>query len=220
MKNMLAVFVLISFSAGAIAAQGGGHHKLTEYDYHDYTNSSIQSKTFTRYDYGVASDFVWTFDRTTPGVVLRTETITDENNILTRYSQSKFTPTAESFALAQSLRYDLSTTIPVLMETVDYTPAVAMLTSAMIPGIAWGPAGVINSSISGESYYSEKNEVVAVEDVTVPAGTYNSCLKVHRTSQYGASLYTRTDWYCPDMGLVKRINNGRILLELTDVTYN
>jgi len=220
MKYTVPVFLLISFSASVIAAPGGGHHKLTEYDYHDYTNSSIQSKTFARYDNGVLFNFVWTFDRSIPGEVLRTEIATDASNNITRYSQSKFTPTTESFNLAQALRYDLSTTPPVLIDTIDYTPAVDMLTSAMIPGIAWGSGGAINSSISGESYYTEMNEVVAVEDVTVPAGTYNSCLKVHRTSQYGASLYTRMDWFCPDMGLVKRINNGRILLELTNVTYN
>ena len=220
MKYIVPIFLLISFSASVIAAQGGGHNKLTEYDYHDYTNSSIQSKTFIRYDYGVASDFVWTFDRSNPGVVLRTEIITDANNIITRYSQSKFTPTTESFNLAQVLRYSLSTTPPILIETIDYTPAVDKLTNAMIPGIAWGSTGEINSSSSGVSYYNEKSEVVAVEDVTVPAGTYNSCLKIHRTSQYGASIYTRMDWFCPDMGLVKRVNNGRILLELNSVTYN
>jgi len=97
---------------------------------------------------------------------------------------------------------------------------VAVLTNAMVPGIAWGSAGVINSMTSGESYYTMKNEVLAIENVTVPAGAFNSCLKIHSTRQFGGSFSSRMDWYCPDTGLVKRINNGRIYLEMASVTYN
>jgi len=220
MKYIVPVLLLMSVSSYALAAPGGGHHKLVEYDYHDFLNSSIQSKTFERYENGVEYDFEWTFDRSTiPGAVLRTEIAKNDIGEITRYTQSIFVPAAESFGLTETRRYDPgNTSVPT--DTTTYTPAVDILTDAMIPGIAWGTTGTIDSSTTGESYYAEKSEVVAVENVTVPYGTFTGCLKIHRTSQYDASLYTRVDWVCPGMGVVKRIHNGRVLIKLDGVTYN
>lgn len=218
MKNIFILVVLIVFSASAVAARGGGHYKLVEYDYHDYLNSNIQTKTFVRYQNGVVFDFVWSYDRSNPGIVIRTEIATDAGGNITRHTDSTFASTAESFNLLQSRRYDPASSS--LIDTTVYTPPVAKLTSAMVPGIAWSPAGTISSTSSGESYYTEKSEVIAIEDVTVPAGAFSSCLKIHRTSQYGLSLYSRMDWVCPDMGVVKRINNGSVLIELANVTSN
>ena len=220
MKYLMPVLLSIVFGANVIAAPGGGHHKITEYDYHDYLNSNIQSKTFVRYENGVVFDFVWNFDRPNPNEVVRTEIATDANDLVTRYTKSIFKPTTKSFDLVQSQRYDPYVTPPALVYTTDYNPPVIMLTNAMVPGLAWGSAGVINSTSSGESYYTEKNEVIAIENVTVPAGTFVSCLKIHSTLQFGSYFYSRMDWYCPDMGLVKRFNNGRVHLEMTSVTYN
>lgn len=90
----------------------------------------------------------------------------------------------------------------------------------MIPGIAWASAGVIYNSAYGESYYTDKLEVIAVEDVTVTAGSFRDCLKIHSVAQYGNPPHTRMDWFCPDMGLVKRVHNGHILLDLVSVSYN
>lgn len=218
MKHILPLLLFMLFSANGIAAPGGRHHKLVEHDYHDYINSNIQSKTFIRYQNGIVFDFVWSYDRSNPGVVIRTETATDAVGNITRRTDSTFASTTGSFDLLQSRRYDPDSSA--LIDTTDYAPHVAKLTSAMVPGIAWSPAGKINSTSSGESYYTEKSEVIAIEDVTVPAGTYSSCLKIHRTSQYGLSLYSRMDWVCPDMGVVKRIHNGSVLLELSGVVYN
>ena len=219
MKYIVPVLLLMFVSSSALAAKGGGHQKLVEYDYHDFLNSSIQSKTFERYENGVEFDFEWTFDRTTiPGAVLRTEIAKDSSGEITRYTQSVFTPATESFGLREARRYDPNNTAAPVDTTV-YTPAVDILTDAMIPGVAWVSAGKMDSTSSGESYYAEKSEVVAVENVTVPYGTFTGCLKIHRTSQYGVSLYTRVDWVCPGMGVVKRINNGRVLIELDGVTY-
>jgi len=63
------------------------------------------------------------------------------------------------------------------------------------------------------------NEIVGVEDVTVPAGTFSDCLKIYR--QRGFSGFTpRIVWVCPNMGVVKSVNGGNRLMELTDVTLN
>ena len=220
MKNLVPLLLSILFCVNVMAAPGGGHNKITAYDYHDYLNSSIQSKTFVRYENGVVFDFVWNFDRQDPNEVVRTEIATDASTAVTRYTKSTFAPTTRSFDWVQSERYDPYITPPALIDTSDYNPPVAVLTNAMVPGIAWGSAGVINSTSYGESYYIDKKELIAIEDVTVPAGTFNSCLKIHNVRQYGSSFSSRMDWYCPDTGLVKRINNGRVHLEMATVTYS
>ena len=220
MKYLVPLLLSIFLGVNVMAAPGGGHNKITAYDYHDDLNSSIQSKTFVRYENGVVFDFVWNFDRPNPNEVVRTEIATDASDNVTRYTKSIFVPATRSFDLVQTERYDPYVTPPALIETSDYNPPVAVLTNAMVPGIAWGSAGVINSMSSGESYYTMKNEVLAIENVTVPAGAFNSCLKIHSTRQFGGSFSSRMDWYCPDTGLVKRINNGRIYLEMASVTYN
>lgn len=220
MKYLATLIMMMAFGTYVIAAPGGNHHKITEYDYHDYVNSEIQSKTFVKYENGVALDMVWTFARPKPMEVERTEITTDASGSITRYVVSMFTATAKSFDWTQLDIYSGSVTQPILTETRLYIPPVAVLTDAMVPGIAWGTAGTIDSMNDPDDYFTDKNEVLAVEDVTVPAGSYNDCLKIHRVRQYFSSTGTRTEWYCPDMGLVKSVHGGARMFELTGVTLN
>jgi len=208
-------------SPSLIAAPGGGHHKVTAYDYHDYLNSAIQSKTFIYHFDGVVNDLVWTFDRSNPREVIRIEEVTEANsNVVLRYGTRTFTSTAESFDLVQAENYNPATIPPELEDTVDYTPPLIKLTSAMVPGIAWGSAGIQDSILSGQNYYFDKTEILAVEDVSVTAGTFQNCLKIHSVHQFRAgSSHAQMDWFCPGMGLVKRIHN-RELLDLVSLTYN
>lgn len=153
--------------------------------------------------------------------MVRTEITTDANDDVTRYVENSFVSTPQSFGWVQTKSYDTNVTPPALFDTVDISPAAVILTDAMVPGIGWGGAGAINSSLSGESFYTDKGEVLAVEDVTVTAGTFRDCLKVYRLRESGPSLLnSRIEWYCPDMGLVKRIDGGRRMLELSGVTFS
>jgi hypothetical protein len=221
MKSLITLLVSILFSVSVIAAPGGSHHKITAYDYNDYLNSDIQSKTFIRHQDGIDYDLAWYFDRPNPNEVVRTEVVTDAYGNITRYVDATFKRTAQSFDWLQSRQYDPYMTPPLLVDTTDYEPPVVSLTSAMVPGIAWGSGGAINSSSSGESFYTDKSEVLAVEAVTVPAGTFTGCLKIYRLREFDVSItIQRVEWYCPDMGLVKRIQGGRRMIEMTGVTFN
>lgn len=221
MKKLIPLLLSIVFSASVIAAAGGSHHKITEFDYHDYLNSSIQSKTFIRHEQGIDYDLAWYYDRPNPNEVVRTEVTTDTYGNITRYVDFTFHRTPQSFDWLQSQAYDPSMTPPTLIETTDYTPPVVTLTSAMVPGIAWGGGGTIDSSSSGENFYTDKSEVLAIEDVTVPAGTFKECLKIYRLREFDVSITVqRVEWYCPDMGLVKRIQGGRRMIEMTGITFN
>lgn len=220
MKRLITMLLLISCSEFVFAGAGGGHHKITTYDYHDYVNSNIQSKTFVRYQNdGAVYDEVWSFERPSPGNVVRTEITTDAGGSVYRCRVNVFEAAPESFNWTQNSVCDGNTVPPTPVSTQNYDPSVVLLTNAMVPGIAWGTAGVMHMTSVPDSYYTDKNEVLAVEDVTVPAGSYSNCLKVHKLRNY-AGIYTRIEWICPDIGLVKRVHGGNRLMELTDVTFN
>jgi len=221
MKFLIAILLAFLCSPSLIEARGGGYDKITAYDYHDYLNPAIQSKTFIHHQDGVVSDLTWTFNRSNPPEVIRIDEVTEANsNVVLRYGTRTFTPTAESFDLVQAESYNPATIPPELDDTVDYTPPLVRLTSAMVPGIAWGSAGILDSTLLGQSYYLDKTEVLAVEDVSVTAGIFENCLKIHSVHQFRAgSSHAQMDWFCPGMGLVKRIHN-RELLDLVSVTYN
>jgi hypothetical protein len=53
-----------------------------------------------------------------------------------------------------------------------------------------------------------KLEVVAVESVTVPKGTFENCLKIVTTSQFGNQPMQSTAWYAKGVGVVKTERQG------------
>lgn len=219
MKRLIPMLMLILFGGFVFAAPGGGHHKAPTYDYHDYVNSKIQSKTFTRHQNdGVVYDEVWSFERPNPGEVVRTQIATDAGGSIFRCIVNKFEASAEMFKWVQSNRCDGSIP-PVVTSTTDYVPSIPVFTSAMVPGIAWGEAGVMQSTFSLENYYTDVSEIIGVEDVTVLAGTFSDCLKIYRQRGF-SNFIPRVEWVCPNMGVVKSVNSNNRLMELTDVTFD
>jgi hypothetical protein len=220
MKMSIPILILFVFTQLAFG-QGGKHHKDTTYDYHDLTNSNIKSKTFNRYQGDPDNPIIekWNFDRSVPGQVVRTEVRNDGGCMINKFqlTPSAFTWTHNNACVLVDFNYDP----PVVDETIvrEYDPPVTGLTSMMIPGIAWGSGAVMTETPGSERYYVDKNEVLAVENVSVPFGNYTGCLKIHRLRQVSSSPYTRIDWICPDIGLVKRVQGGSRMMELTDVTY-
>lgn len=219
MKHLILMLLLISCSEFVFAEQGGGHHKAPAYDYHDYVNSNIQSKIFARYQNdGIVYDEVWSFERPNPGEEVRTKIATDAGGSIFRCGIDKFEASAEMFKWVQSNRCDGSTP-PVVTSTTDYIPPLPVFTNAMVPGIAWSAAGELQMTYALDNYYTDVSEVLAVEVVTVPAGTYNDCLKIYRQRGF-SNFIPRIEWVCPNMGVVKSVNGGNRLMELTGVTFN
>jgi hypothetical protein len=54
-----------------------------------------------------------------------------------------------------------------------------------------------------------KLELTAVEDVTVPKGTFEGCLKLVTTRSFGRGEMTSTAWYAKGVGQVKTERPGR-----------
>lgn len=223
MKMSIPILVLFVFTQLVFAAPNGKHQKVTAYDYHDFTSSNIESKTFNRYEAGSVYTEVWSFDRSIAGQVIRTEITSIPGSDPVEYVRCMiniFQSTALAFNWVQNNACDPAYDPPVTTIIREYDPFVPTLTSAMVPGIAWGSGSVMTVTPGSEQYYDDKNEVLGVEDISVPAGNFTGCLKIHRLRQVSSNPYTRIDWICPDMGLVKRVQGGSRMMELIDVTFS
>ena len=69
--------------------------------------------------------------------------------------------------------------------------------------------------------YFEENKVIAVEGITVTAGTFGNCLKIFATYNAGGSppsAVTRFEWRCEGAGLVKQMYSTGLIRELVSIT--
>jgi len=225
MKMSISILLLFVFTQLLFAQPGGKPHKVTTYDYHDYSNSNIQKKTFNRYQQGDPNNLIieeWSFERS-KGQVTRTEVRSDGGCLINKF---KSTPSASLWTHNNSCTVVTFDPTLVVTETIvrEFDPPAISLTSTMTPGIAWGSAAVMHITepyvSDWDQYYVEKKEVLGLEDVTVTAGTYTECLKVHRVFAMSTNHISRIEWICPNIGLVKRIQGGSRLMELKEVIYN
>lgn len=225
MKLSILILLFFVFAQLVFAAPNGKHQKVIAYDYHDFTNSNIQTKTFNRYEGGSVYTEVWSFDRSIAGQVTRTEITSIPGSDPIEYVRCMiniFQPTALAFNWIQNNACDPYYDPPLTLVIREYDPLVPTLTSAMIPGVAWGSGSVMTETPGSERYYVDKNEVLGIENISVPAGNFTGCLKLHRLRYVGSGSYARIDWICPNMGLVKRVHGGGTdrMMELIDVIYN
>jgi len=225
MKMSIPILILFVLTQFAFAQPGGKPHKVIAYDYHDYTNNTIVLKTFNRYEGDPVKPLQedWSFDRSVPGQVVRTEITSVSGSdpvVYTRCMINIFQPTASALNWIQNNQCNPYVVPPETTDTREYDSPVPIATSAMIPGVAWGSGVVMKrTDLNGtlpDGYYVDKNEILGVEDITVPAGTYTDCLKIHRV-RYEGGNYSRIDWVCPNMGVVKRVQGGNRMLELRSV---
>ena len=104
--------------------------------------------------------------------------------------------------------------------TINYSPPGTFLPIPIGLGSEWTVTG---DAMLGFLKIPTTNaaKVVAVEDVTVPTGTYHDCLKIElefSTSGLVTSSTQTTMWLAPDFGLVKSLNSDGIVFEL--INYN
>ena len=90
---------------------------------------------------------------------------------------------------------------------------VPLRTSTMEMGSTFGTSSkIVRTSVGGafiqDDLMVNTATLLAVEDVTVPAGSYSACLKIHtlRTSStFGR--FNRVQWFCAGVGEVKRMQS-------------
>jgi len=110
--------------------------------------------------------------------------------------------------------------------TIDYSPPETFLPVPIELGSEWTVSGEATASLFGLKIKVETTntaKVVAIEDVTVPAGTFRDCLKIEQHSQIQLSpplatipSTSITMWLAPDVGLVQALNSKNVKFELID----
>jgi len=101
---------------------------------------------------------------------------------------------------------------------VEFSPPAIFFPPMLQLGEIWETQGETEANIVGAVTISSVNEVVAVEDVVTPAGTFENCLKIRVRSKtiaaLGVSRSTSYQWLAPDHGPVKFETDQDIVFEL------
>ena len=105
---------------------------------------------------------------------------------------------------------------------MEFSPPAIFFPPILQLGEIWETLGEADIYLVGNVKVSSVNEVVAIEDVATPAGTFENCLKIRintkTTAALGASRSTAYQWLAPDIGPVKFETSQDIVFELTSFT--
>lgn len=101
---------------------------------------------------------------------------------------------------------------------MEFAPPAVFFPPILQLGEIWETQGKTEAPIVGAVTVSSVNEVVAVEDVVTPAGTFENCLKIRVSTKtmagIGTSRSTSYQWLAPNLGPVKFENDQDIVFEL------
>lgn len=102
---------------------------------------------------------------------------------------------------------------------MEFSPPAVFFPPTLPVGEKWETLGETEVNLAGTVTVSSVNEVVAIEDVDTPAGTFEDCLKIQilttTTTASGSSRSTSYQWLAPDLGPVKFETSQDIIFELT-----
>ena len=110
--------------------------------------------------------------------------------------------------------------------TFDYSPPQVFLPTRIDLGSEWTIESEATIPLAGKIAVTNRAEVVAIEDVTVPAGTFRNCLKIVQDITIKLTIaeleQTSIMWLAPEVGLVKSTNTDDVVFELIqlDIAQN
>ena len=109
--------------------------------------------------------------------------------------------------------------------SIDYSPPQTFLPVPIELGSEWTLTGQAILLLGLTIETTNVAKVVAVEPITVPAGTFQDCLKIEQelsTSGLITLSQQSTLWLAPDFGFVKAISSDNIVFELIayDITID
>ena len=242
MKTILTSMAAISFVAfsGVAVSDDYDHHykkgkpfQIKTYNYKDYsseasikafavTGSAVDGTVFGNLIYDTE---VRHYDRTLPGQIsyARNRKVGGVYGLGVNFSVVTMDNSGSELNLSKFERYNNAGTK--LKETRTLTPGVVFRTESMEPGKTFGSYSKLNSSKAGESSVIQTVTLLGLEDVVVPAGSFTSCLKIHRhrNSERLGGEYDRINWFCPNgIGLAKQVTmtntQTTTVMELTSMT--
>ena len=105
---------------------------------------------------------------------------------------------------------------------MELSPPAVFFPPTLQIGTTWEFSGESEVELIGDITISSVNEVVAIEDVETPAGTFENCLKIRMFTKTAAALgvtrSTSYQWLAPEIGPVKFETSQDIVFELTSFT--
>ena len=105
---------------------------------------------------------------------------------------------------------------------IEFSPPAVFFPPILQVGEMWEILGETEVYLVGNVTVSSINEVIAIENVDTPAGTFENCLKIRidtkTTAAIGSSRSTSYQWLAPDLGPVKFETGQDIVFELTSFT--
>ena len=105
---------------------------------------------------------------------------------------------------------------------MEFSPPAVFFPPILQLGEMWEMLAEVDVHLVGNVTVSTMNEVVAIEDVVTPVGTFENCLKIRirtrTTAALGTSRSTSYQWLAPNIGPVKFETSQDIVFELTDFT--
>jgi len=185
----------------------------TTYDYRDYTAThAITSRTYQ----WIRSNNTTGCDREVHEI---TRTVIDPNTTDISIKQirrdaaatitclvrvNEYTQTADAYFRNARFDYDPADGTT-LLETYTFSPPYKIRTSSMHIGEPIVSTTAVQSTI--DSHLIEINTLLGIEAVTVPAGTFTNCIKMHkrRDSIIPGQYTTNIEWHCAGIGRVKQI---------------
>ena len=106
--------------------------------------------------------------------------------------------------------------------TFDYSPPQTFLPIPIELGSQWTVQSETEIPLAGRIRTTNRAEVVAIEDVTVPAGIFRKCLKIEQNIILSLTIadleLSNAMWLAPNIGIVKSIDTNEIVFEL--IRYN
>ena len=179
---------------------------------YDYKNFSFagSSKTFKlQGDFGSCNESeIRTFTRTTVGDVTSlavNRVRTSAGNVCRNWTFNYELTTAAKKLVSKDNNNILDGTV---VSTDLLSKPFTVAKSSMVEGNSFGGAtGLTNAVLyPGQiSVFVNTVTVEGIQDVTVPAGTFTGCLKIHTVrNSVVLGNFNRYSWHCPGIGEVKR----------------
>ena len=104
--------------------------------------------------------------------------------------------------------------------TFDYSPPQVFLPIPADLGSNWTVQSDAEIDVVGKVQSTNRAEVVAIEEVATPAGTFQNCLNIKQNITLNLPIadleLTNSMWLAPDIGLVKATDSSGVIFELID----
>ena len=105
---------------------------------------------------------------------------------------------------------------------IEFSPPAVFFPPTLQVGEVWETLGETEVNLAGPVTILSVNEVVDIEEVVTPAGTFENCLKIRvltkTSTASGASRSTSYQWLAPDIGPIKFQTDQDVVFEL--ISFN